>query len=177
MDQAEFAKQEYLALRKEIEESKTRVFQTMGFGLVVVPGSHFIAQKYELDTAILGLPLLVVVVALIYMAESNAIMRCGRYIRLNIEPRARVQGWEAWLERTDSFDRRAVDRSMSYAFYLLFLVYFIGSVFMATRFALGEYGSLWGAAFLGAYFAVGVWFSIFLTQRVKISTSIPADGD
>ena len=178
MDRNEFLKNQFLTLRKEVEESKNRVFQTMAFGLVVVPGSHYLAQTHKLDTAILSLPLLIVVVALVYLAENNAIMRCGRYIKHHIEPNiSDVIGWEAWLERSSSFDTRAVDRNMSYAFYLLFLVYFAGSVFMATRFALAEFGALWGASLLGSYLAVGVWFLIFLVHNSKVSTSTLADGD
>lgn len=178
MDRDEFLKHQFLTLRKEVEESKNRVFQTMGFGLVVVPGSHYLAQTYKLDTAILSLPLLVVVVALVYLAENNAIMRCGRYIKHHIEPQVSdMVGWESWLERTSTFDTRAVDRNMSYAFYLLFLVYFAGSVFMATRFALAEFGNLCGAALLGGYFAVGTWFLIFLVRTSKVSTSTLGDDN
>ena len=65
---------------------------------------------------------------------------------------------------------------MSYAFYLLFLVYFAGSVFMASRFALSEFGILATATLLGGYMAVGVWFLIFLFKSSRVSTSTAADG-
>jgi hypothetical protein len=68
MDKQEFLKQQYLTLRDEIKETKDRIFKTMGFGLVVVPGSHFLAEAYKVDTVTLSLPILVVVVALIYLA-------------------------------------------------------------------------------------------------------------
>lgn len=176
MDKAEFQKNQYLTLRKEIEESKNRVFQTMGFGLVVVPGSHFLAQAYKIDTVILSLPLLVIVVALVYLSESNAIMRCGRYIKHNIEPsNSDVVGWEKWLELRSSYDTRDVDKHMSSAFYLLFLVYFAGSVFMAARFSLSEFGSLATAVMLGLYVAVGVWFLLFLIKSRRVSTTTMTD--
>ena len=155
MDKADFVKNRFLTLRKEIEDSKNRVFQTMGFGLVVVPGSHFLAQAYKIDTVTLSLPVLVLVVALVYLSENSAIMRCGRYIKLEIEPQfAGVVGWEKWLEVKSSYDTRDVDRHMSYAFYLLFLVYFAGSVFIATRFASSELGLLAAAGLLGTYIAL-----------------------
>ena len=176
MDKAEFTKSEYLTLRKEIEESKNRIFQTMGFGLVVVPGSHFLAQAYKLDTVTLSLPVLVVVVALVYMAELNGIMRCGRYIKHHIETQVQgIVGWEAWLETTNSFHTRSVDKYLSYAFYLLFLVYFVGSVFIATRFALTEFGMIITSVLLGGYVAIGIWFLLFLVKNSPVSTSTLQD--
>jgi hypothetical protein len=176
MDKAEFLKNQFLTLRREVEESKNRVFQTMGFGLVVVPGSHFLAQAYQIDTVTLSLPILVVVVALVYLSENNAIMRCGRYIKYHIEPQvADVVGWEAWLERRSAYDTRAVDKHMSYAFYLLFFVYFAGSVFIASRFALSAFGTLLTASLLGGYIAVGIWFLIFLFKSSRVSTTTTTD--
>lgn len=177
MEKLEFLKSQYQTLRKEIEESKNRVFQTMGFGLVVVPGSHFLAQAYKLDIVILSLPLLVIVVALVYLSESNAIMRCGRYIKHNIEPFIPdVVGWEQWLELRSAYDTRDVDKHMSSAFYLLFFVYFAGSTFVAAKFALGEFGLLVTAMLLGAYVAIGIWFLIFLVKSRRISTTTQTDG-
>jgi hypothetical protein len=177
VDKAEFLKNQFLTLRKEIEESKNRVFQTMGFGLVVVPGSHYLAQAYKIDTVVLSLPILVVVVALVYLSENNAIMRCGRYIKHHIEPQiVGTVGWEAWLETKSTFDTRAVDNYLSYAFYLLFFVYFAGSVFMAARFSLSEYGVIVAAALLGAYVGIGVWFIVFLLRSSKVSTTTAGDA-
>lgn len=177
MDKAEFLKNQYLTLRKEIEESKNRVFQTMGFGLVVVPGSNFLAQAYKIDIITLSLPLLVVVVALVYLSENNAIMRCGRYIKYHIEPQVSdVIGWEAWLELKSSYDTRAVDKNMSYAFYLLFFVYFAGSVFMATKFALSVFVTFAAVSLLCGYIAVGVWFLFFLIKSSRVSTASATDG-
>jgi hypothetical protein len=176
MEHQEFLKDQYLTLRDEIRDTKNRIFKTMGFGLVVVPGSHFLAQAYKLDTVILSLPILVVVVALIYLSENNALMRCGRFIRHHIEPKMTdIVGWEEWLERKGSWDARSVDKYLSYAFYLLFLVYFAGSVFIAARFAVSTYGVLETGLLLGAYVAIGVWFVIYLIRNVRVSTIMDAD--
>lgn len=176
MDKQDFLKEQFIALRKEIEDSKNRVFQTMGFGLIVVPGSHYLAQRFKIDTATLSLPILVVVVALVYLSENNAIMRCGRYIKQHIEPSIQgVVGWEKWLEEKSPYDTRAVDRHMSYAFYILFLVYFAGSTFLASRFAISEYGLVAGASILSSYIAIGIWFLTFLIVNSRISTSTSLD--
>lgn len=176
MERHEFLKQQYATLREEIRETKNRIFQTMGFGLVVVPGSHFLAQSYKIDTVTLSLPILVVVVALVYLSENNALMRCGRYIRLVIEPTVEnVVGWEGWLEKKASWDARSVDKYLAYAFYLLFFVYFVGSVFLATRFVYSEYGTLLAGALLGGYVAIGVWFVIYLMRSIRVSTTTDTD--
>ena len=177
MERNEFLKQQYLTLREEIRETKTRIFQTMSFGLVIVPGSHFLAEKYNLDTVTLSLPILVVVVAFIYLSENNALMRCGRYIKFHIEPQIEnVTGWEKWLETKGSWDARSVDKYLTYAFYLLFLVYFAGSVFMAAQFAIHSYGVIVASLLLGAYIAIGVWFVIYLFHNIRISTMTDADS-
>jgi len=172
MDKTEFLKQQYLTLREEIKETKDRIFKTMGFGLVVVPAAHFLSQAYNIDTVTLSMPLLVVVVALIFLAENNALMRCGSYLKDHIESEVEgIIGWEVWLETENNFDRRAVDEYLSYAFYLLFFVYYAGSVFLVAKFALKSYGMLETALLLGAYVAIGIWFVIFLLKNIKTSTT------
>jgi hypothetical protein len=176
MDRNEFLKQQYITLREEIRETKDRIFKTMGFGLIVVPGSNFLAEAYRLDTIILSLPILVVVVALLYLSEENALMRCGRYIKHYIEPSVRdVVGWEQWLEKDSNWNARNVDRHLAYAFYLLFFVYFVGCVFVAGRFAITSYGVIQGAILLGAYIAVGIWFLIYLVYSLRTSTIVNGD--
>jgi hypothetical protein len=59
--------------------------------------------------------------------------------------------------------------------YLLFFVYFAGSVFVAARFALQTYGILSTSMLLGGYVAIGIWFVIFLIKSIRISTTTQAD--
>src|SRR3990170_5614549 len=168
MDRGQFLNQQYLTLREEIRETKDRIFKTMAFGLVVVPGSHFLAEAYKIDTVTLTLPILVIVVALIYLAENNALMRCGRYIKRHIEPEIRdIVGWEQWLETKSSWDARSVDKYLSYAFYLLFFVYFVGSVFMAVRFTFTAYGVLAAGLVSGGYFGVGGGVFFFFLRSIR----------
>lgn len=171
MNKSEFLKEQYLTLREEIKQTKERIFKTIGFGLIVVPASQFLANAYKIDTVTLSIPVLVVVVALVYLSENNALMRCGRYIKRYIECEIEeVIGWEEWLDTKSKYDTRAVDKYLSYAFYLLFFVYFAGSVFLAARFALGKYGTLATGVLLGAYVAIGIWFLIFLLKNIKTTT-------
>ena len=131
MDESQFLMEEYKTLREEIRETKARIFKLVGFGIFAVPVAHFVAQTYRLDVVILSLPLLVIVVALLYLSENHALMRCGCYIREHIEPKVEdtigevillekgsdrsiepkvkdTIGWETWLE--NGFGRRTVDK-------------------------------------------------------------------
>ena len=176
MDKDDFIRQQFLTLREEIKETKDRIYKTMGFGLVVVPVANFLADTYKIDIIVLSLPILVLVVALIFLAENNALMRCGRYIKICIEPEMKgFLGWEQWLETKSCYDTRAVDKYLTYAFYLLFFMYFTGSLFIACRFAYDVYGMLWTSLLGGFYVAIGVWFVIFLLKNIKISTTTSSD--
>lgn len=177
MDASEFHREQYLTLRKEIEDIRDRMHKIVVFGLVVVPSAHFVADKYEVDSIVYSLPMLVIVIALLYLADNNALMRCGRFIRLHIEPQASpTQGWEDWLETKAPWDTRTVDRYLAFAFFGLFLVYFVGAISTAVEFAYRLHGALAASGILGFYIAVGVWFSIFLTKNIRFRTTSTEDG-
>jgi hypothetical protein len=191
MDSAEFLKQEYITLREEARETKERIFKTLGFALLVVPSSSALATKFDLDAITLFLPILVVAIALLYLSENNSMMRCGKFIKENIEARvivthvegreSHVKGWEHWLEERKNRDARNVDRHLSYAFYLLFFVYFAASVFMVGSYAVkkfafdqagevNENGAIAAAILVGAYIALGLWFVIYLVLSIRLHT-------
>ena len=172
MEKSEFLKQEYISLREEIVHTKARLFRTLSFGIIIVPAANLLAQFYELDTLILALPILVIVVSILYLSENNALMRCGIYIKEVIEVESKMQGWEHWLENTKTCDARNVDKFLSYSFYLLYFVYFVGAVFVASQFALEKYNYIFGSVVIGAYVSIGVWFLIFLVKNIKTSTTV-----
>jgi uncharacterized membrane protein len=148
------------------------LFKIVGFGVFVVPAAHFIAQTYQLDVVIVSMPLLVIVLALLYLSEDHALMRCGHFIRYYVENHVPdVLGWETWLEADRKLTRRTVDRFLSYCFYLLFFVYYTGSVFIAGRHVQKVYDLGWLGILLGIYIAVGIWFLIFLIKNIQVSTS------
>jgi hypothetical protein len=172
MTKAEFLRAEYETLRKEIEQSKDRIFKTLILGVTLVPTAQFLGEKHKIDILLLGMPLLVLVLALIFLAENQAIMRCGRYILLRIEPTVDEDGgWERWLTLSDTFDRRSVDRLLAWSFYLLFALYYAVSVFLATQFAYGTYGPLPRAIVLGLYVVLGLCFGAFLLAKMLVSTT------
>ena len=172
MDKSQFSIIQFKTLREEIKETKDRIFKLVSFGIFAVPTAHFIAQTYNLDIIILSLPLLVIVIALLYLSENHAMMRCGRYIREQIEPNMDgIMGWETWLENNGQFNARTVEKYANYCFYLLIFIYYAGSVFMASRFTYNNYGVVNLSILLGFYIAIGIWFLIFFIGGVQTSTS------
>jgi hypothetical protein len=80
----------------------------------------------------------------------------------------------AWNSRV--FETRDIGKYLSYCFYLLFFVYFVGSVFWAARFAIQQYGQIAASILLGLYVAIGIWFVIYLIKHIPVSTSTKLDG-
>ncbi|MFI5118323.1 MAG: hypothetical protein ACHP8B_16670 [Terriglobales bacterium] len=182
MDKATFLKEQYSTLRKEIENTKSRIFKIVAFGLTIVPAAHFVAQEQKLEALLYITPLLVIVVALLYLSENHALMRCGRYIRCEIERHVTEQdkdviGWETWLEANKQrYGTRTVDKFVAYCFHILFVVYFAGSVYVAIKHALEAKMAVMGmAALLGVYVAVGIWFLIFLLNNIRTATEATDD--
>jgi hypothetical protein len=178
MDKGEFLKNEYISLRDEIKETKTRLFRLAAVGIVGMPSAYTVAKLYSVDALILSLPLLICTLVLIYLAESKALMRCGTYIKYVIENNvegclAAGVGWEHWLSKQDSGgpDRRAVDKLMAAFFYLLFVFYYFASSNLAVSLASEKYGVVGMAAVLGLYIAIGIIFLWILFINYKASTS------
>lgn len=172
MDPGEFLKQEYIALREETVETKERIFKTLGFGLVVVPAFEFLAKTYDqaAPEIVLFVPLLVIVVALVYLSENNSLMRSGQYIKERIETTVvGVKGWEHWLEESSNEYARGVDKYLSYAFYMLFFVYYAASVALAGSLIM-NYGEVTAGILFGAYTAIGLWFVFYLYGSIRLST-------
>lgn len=182
MDKATFLKEQFTTLRKEVEQTKARIFKIVAFGIAIVPAAHFVASEQHLGVINYITPLLVIVVALLYLSENHALMRCGRYIRSEIEKHVSEQdknviGWETWLETNKrKYNTRTVDKFVAYCFHILFVVYFAASVYLAIAEALTAKMPVMGmAALLGVYIAVGIWFLIFLLNNIQNATETTED--
>ncbi len=179
MDHAEFMKCEYLTLREEIKDTKDRIFKLAGFGIAGVPGAYYLANVYKLEILVYTLPILIIIIALLYLAESRALMRCGRYIRTRLEEQVKdengavVGGWEKWLETRERGEpnRRSVDKYATAFFYLLFTIYYAAAVSMASHMAGEHFGVVGCAVVLGAYIGVGAAFIAFLIGSIKYCIS------
>ncbi len=105
-----------------------------------MPASAFLGKAYNIDVLILTTPLLVMVVALMFLFVISALMRCGIYIKERIEPIVNeIEGWEEWLQLPGTVDKRKAEIYMSISFLLLFVVYFLASVYLAFTFSADNY--------------------------------------
>ncbi|TMC05668.1 MAG: hypothetical protein E6J41_21475 [Chloroflexi bacterium] len=176
MDDRTFLELEYLTLRKEIEDCLERSFQIMVGGATLIPILTGVIQSYKATPILMALPMMVVVIALLYLNQWNSIMRCGRYIRTRIEPQLGVAGWESWLEsapdpNVGEVHNRLVDTYLVYAFYLLTAGYYFATAFIAITYAREAYGavSIWPA--LGVYAAIGLAMIAIILRRVPTNTT------
>jgi hypothetical protein len=172
----DFALQQFLTLREEIRETKDRLFKVMTFGIIGVPAANYLARTFNVPGLLLILPGLVLIIALMYLAENHGLMRCGRFIREEVETRyPDVVGWEGWLEVNT--ERRSVDRYVAYSFFLLFLLYYVGTVTMAAveldrRFP----DEPWWIALVIGYGAIGAMFLRYLLYNIRTKTLLSTEA-
>ena len=132
MEKHDFHLVQYQSLRSEIEAIKARLFRTAALGLIIIPGFTYIAELQNSHFVALILPFVVMVVTLIFVAEEHALMRCGRFVREQIEPNVDGgQGWEAWLESQPRL--RTMDKCLFGCFVISLFVFYFASSAMATN--------------------------------------------
>jgi hypothetical protein len=163
MTSDEFVSAQFVTLREEIRETKARLFRIVGFGLVAVPAAQYLGRSYGISYLIPMTPFLVMVIGLMYVAECEALMRAGCYIRNYIEPafRHEITGWETWLEQSNRV--RRVDRFVVMSFLGLFFIYYAATATAATI-ELGKFIEWWIAG--AAYFVGGVAFGMFVKREL-----------
>jgi hypothetical protein len=175
MNRSEFLKCEFETLRKEIEQSKERLFKLAIGGIVGIPSAYSIAEKVNLEILIYSLPLLICTIVLLYLSETFAVMRAAGYIREVIEPNiveaAGLKGWEEWLEESGQAKRRLVDRFLTSFFYLLFVFYYVASAALAITTASTKHGTVGLASSLAILISIGILFVTFLIMNFYRATS------
>jgi hypothetical protein len=134
MDRAKFLELQFQTLRKEIEETKSRIF-TLELGLIGAPLIPPLVQIFlrpsntsELNSLwenlsglfIAATPFFIIILMSAFIAQRTGLMRCGTYIRCHIEPLIDgITGWETWLET-----RPRQRRSDQFSFYSFLLICF-----------------------------------------------------
>jgi len=179
MDKLDLLKLEYCTLREEIKETKNRIFRLAGLGVVGMPAAYFLARTYKIDALVLSLPILICTLLLLFLSETRALMRCGKYIKEEIETATTdendkmVLAWEHWLEESPKgeTDRRLVDKFLTIFFYLLFFYYYVASVYLATDSAHSKFGIYGSALSLAIYVGGGIVFIALLLSNYKGVTS------
>lgn len=171
-DRLVFAVEEYRTLRKEIENTKANIFRTIGFGLGGVPGLYFFSQQFDVPEITIPLPFIVLIIGYMYLSENHALMRCGKYIKENLEPLfAHRPGWENWLSDNER-KNRSVDRLLHFAFLAVFIIYFGLTSYIGIHYIRETYTSKLSAVSMYAYAGVGAIFLLFFILNLRSSTSI-----
>jgi O-antigen/teichoic acid export membrane protein len=166
----EFMKQQFLTLRDEIRESKSRIFWLLIIGMFMVMVAGYLAAEHPSAFANAAIPFLLLGLMLAFVSEQNNIARAGRYLREAIEPKIEdLVGWEHWLESKPRL--REVDHSFVLGFSVLFLVFFA----LTTSLTLVQLDKnaheayVWAAA---AAYALGAFcIAIVLWRHWRSSTS------
>ncbi len=176
MDSQIFLLEQYRALRTEIAATKSRLFKIVALGTVVVPGLTYLAEIP--DTRYLGLilPFVVLVFTIQFVADEQALMRCGRYIREHIEPHCDSAngGWEKWLESQPEL--RVLDRCLFGCFVIAFYVFYFMSAGMAIEKLWSTGDFLINGAYMalagGVGYAIGAFWMLFtLLHHWRSATS------
>lgn len=170
MTNDEFTKQQYLSLKDEIRESKSRIFWLLIVAIVLVMVSGYLAAEHPSAFANAAIPFLLIALMLSFTAEQNNIARAGRYVREVVEPiNDQITGWEHWLEMKKQL--REVDHSFVVGFTVLFAAFFAISTSLTLRQldARGHETLMWCAA--AAYAMGGVLMGYVSWRHWRSSTA------
>jgi hypothetical protein len=187
LDKDKFLELQYNTLRKEIETRQDRHFKLAAGALLIVPAVQLLpagtngagTNGAAADVAFLLIassPLLVLSLYIVYFSEHLSIMRCGRYIKGQIEAPIKsaipeIIGWETWLEE----DPRRHETQQMIGFHLFYIpLYIIAAIAAAPALTqlLGRSAAFW----LSVYGIVGVLAGLYVwiekqampTDRVNV---------
>jgi uncharacterized membrane protein YfcA len=171
MSNEEFTKQQYLALKDEIRDSKTRIFWLMIIAITLVMISGYLAAEYPSAFANAATPFLLIALMLSFTAEQNNISRAGRYVREVIEPASQDHpGWEHWLEMRKEV--REVDHSFVVGFTVLFVAFFAIATSLTLR-QLDKQGQQWLVACAMIAYVLGAVLMGYVMWRHWKSSMAP----
>ncbi len=175
MDTKDFLVEEYRTLRREIASTKMRLFMIVALGSIAVPLLTYLAEMPDSQFVGPVLPFVVLVLTILFVADEQALMRCGRFIRERIEPHFESgTEWEKWLE--EKSDLRVMDRCLFGCFIITFFVfYFVSSGMAIEKLWTGDKVGIGNEsiAIIGAVaYAVGaLWMGFTVIQHWRSSTS------
>jgi uncharacterized membrane protein YfcA len=171
MNTNEFLRDQYLALRDEIRESKAHIFWLLVAGMVLVLVAGYMAAEHPSAFANAAIPFLLLALMLAYISEQNNIARAGRYLREIVEPRIQdLTCWEHWLESKHQF--REVDHAFVIGFSMIFLVFFAISTSL-TLWQLVLRGQEWYVWSVGtAYVLGGICVMYVFVRHYRASTAV-----
>jgi hypothetical protein len=176
MAHSEFARQQFIALRREIKGQQSRLFWIVVIGLLGLPFLSCVLWGAN-NRAWIVLPFFVLALIILFLAQQSQLMRAARYIREflenDVDP---VPGWETWLESRSEL--RLIDRYFSACFIVIFFVHYFLSVALALRRlwleAAGDPSGIYWQCFCGAasvYTITTLWALAALCYHWKSSTN------
>ncbi len=174
METKDYVREQFVALRREIEASKARLFKTLCLALVIVPVATFMAEMPGVNFVGPIIPFVILVLTLVYVSEEHALMRCGRYVRERIEPLIEEgAGWESWLESQPEL--RRMDRYLLGCFLVTLSVFYFCSVGVAiTKLWTNDGGAIsadWKAIAGGVAYSIGaIWLTIVVVHHWRSCT-------
>lgn len=172
---AQFLRCEYLALREEIKDAKSRIFKLAVLGIIGVPSVYAIATDRNFSILVVSLPPIVCAVIFLYLSESLTVMRAGAYIKGEIEPNIKDEngnvfvGWEHWLENASN--RRAVDKLVGWFFYALYGLYYGVTSYLALELAKTRWPARGYPLLIIVYFAGAIIFLILILRFFRYTFS------
>jgi len=173
MSSDEFMKQQFLALRAEIDDSTSRMFWLLIIGMGMVMLSGYMISENPSSFANAGLPFFLLAIMIAFINEQNNISRAGKYLREVIEPSVPgITGWEEWLLTKSQF--READRVHFISFSVFFLALFAISASL-TLAQLEKHAQLnqsyfWSTAV--AYVLSGLCVFVVVVRHWRSSTSL-----
>lgn len=173
MSTDDFSKQQYVTLRAEISESKSRVFWLLIVGMLLVLTSGYLAAVQPSALANAAIPFLLLALMLSFIAEESNVSRAGRYLREVVEPKIKdMVCWEHWLESQTRY--REVDRSFVVGFSCIFLTFFITTAALTIQ-QLDKNGHpqqlVWAT---GAAYVLGAICIVYVLVRHWTSSTEPS---
>jgi hypothetical protein len=177
VDRSKYLELQFQTLRQEIEHCLDRAFKLMIGGATLIPILIGTLARYSATAILMVFPMVIVVMVLLYLNQWHSVMRCGRYIRTNIERDILGNdGWEAWLEMTfepelGHLNNRRVDTYLVNAFSLLSAAYYFASCYIAISYASNAYGPISAWITVAGYTLIGLVMSFILLRRVPTSTT------
>jgi hypothetical protein len=137
-------KLEYDTLRKEIEAAKLWEVRLLVGGLIGFPAAFEFARKTDDNSnwylVVYFLPLGVLVLSFLVAFVRWSAMRCGQYIREELEPHFPLVGWESWLGEKKI--RRTSEVLLAIAFVILVAIYYMVAAWIGFSRIKAQYGSL-----------------------------------
>ncbi len=174
MSAPEYVIEQYQALRREIDNRQSRGFWTIVIGLIGGPLLMYFGLGGG-GLLLTLLPFFVVVVMVTFLTEQNAMMRAGRYIREELEPKMGADGgWEKWLE--SKVEYRLVERHSFACFLLIYLLFYFVSIGVAMNKTL-EFNEMNASnaylqyGLMGSYLISTIWIAYVIVHFWKSSVS------